>query len=86
MRENRVSSRLRDTRIPTGVFLLVFIIVPDVPRKETRISSISSSQRPKPHPLPLSAFVTSLNTTSSIPAGDCPCIPARFRISPNYDL
>jgi len=59
---------------------------PDDPRKETRISSIRSSQRPKPHLLPLSVFVILLYMTSSVPAGDRPCIPARFRIFPNYDL
>jgi hypothetical protein len=42
--------------------------------------------RPKPHPFPLSVSVTLLNMTLSIPTGDRPIIPARFRVFPNYDL
>jgi len=57
-----------------------FLFIPDIPGEDAEISPGWYSPRPKPHPLPLSVFVTLLYTTSSVPVGERSVIPARFRI------
>jgi hypothetical protein len=56
------------------------LFIPDIPGKDARISLVRYLPCPKPQPLPLSAIVTLPYMTSSIPAGECSVIPARFRI------
>jgi len=42
-----------------------FLIIPEVPGEDV---ACRYHLRPRPHPLPLSVFVTLLNTTASVPA------------------
>ena len=58
------------TFLDNKFYSVEFFFIPDVPGEEASISPFRYSSRPKPHPLPLSAAVTSLNVTSSIPVGD----------------
>lgn len=60
--------------------------MPDVPVEEAGRSPGRYLPLPKLHPLPISVPVTLLWTASSVPEGDRPVIPARFRIFPDYDF
>jgi hypothetical protein len=63
-----------------------FLFIPDIPGVDAGTSPCQYLLRPKPDSLFLSATVTLLFMTSSVPSRDSPIIPARFRIFPNYDL
>jgi len=46
-----------------------FLITPEVPGEDADTSPCPYQLRPKPHPLPLSVFITLLYSTSSVPVG-----------------
>jgi hypothetical protein len=49
--------------------LVESLVIPEGPGEDANTYSCQYPPRPKPHPLPLSVFVTLLYPTSSIPVG-----------------